>query len=84
MKECEEELRCLLEEEKVTGVPVLIYANKQDLNGCLSAEEIQDHLNLEQISDRAWTIAACSAKEPESKLLSQSCFRFERGTCVAN
>ena len=67
MKECEEELRCLLEEEKVAGVPVLIYANKQDLNGSLSAEEIQEHLNLEQISDRAWTIAACSAKEPESK-----------------
>ena len=40
MKECEEELRCLLEEEKVAGVPVLIYANKQDLNGSLSAEEI--------------------------------------------
>ncbi len=40
MKECAEEFRTLLEEEKVAGVPVLIYANKQDLLGSLSAEEI--------------------------------------------
>ena len=40
MKECAEEFRVLLEEEKVAGVPILIYANKQDLIGSLSAEEI--------------------------------------------
>ena len=40
MKECADELRCLVEDEKVAGVPILIYANKQDLDGSLSPEEI--------------------------------------------
>ena len=40
IKECAEEFRTLLEEEKVSGVPILVYANKQDLVGSLSAEEI--------------------------------------------
>ena len=42
-------------------MPLLIYANKQDLNLSLNAEEIMEILNLNNIKDRKWTIVACSA-----------------------
>jgi ADP-ribosylation factor-like protein 3 len=46
---------------------MLIFANKQDLISALPAEEIEEMLNLGMINDRAWTIAACSAKDQEGK-----------------
>jgi len=45
----------------LTGLPLLIFANKQDLNLTLNPEEIMDTLNLNNIKDRKWTIIACSA-----------------------
>ena len=68
MNECAEELQALLEEDKLAGVPLLIFANKQDLMSSLSADEIEEMLNLSSIDDRAWNIAACSAKDGEGKL----------------
>jgi signal recognition particle receptor subunit beta len=41
---------------KVRDVPLLIYANKQDLIHAASASEITDGLSLHQIRDRAWQI----------------------------
>ena len=35
----------------------------------LPADEIEEMLSLNLISDRAWTIAACSAKDGEGKLV---------------
>ncbi len=49
----------------MAGVPLLVYANKQDLVGALSADEIAEQLNLFTIRDRPWQIQACSAKEAE-------------------
>ena len=68
MDECGEELQSLLEEDKLAGVPILIYANKQDLINALPVDEIEEMLCLSHISDRAWNIAACSATEQEGKL----------------
>jgi len=45
----------------LTGLPLLIFANKQDLNLSLNPEEIMDTLNLNNIKDRKWTIIATSA-----------------------
>ena len=67
MDECGEELQSLLEEDKLAGVPILIYANKQDLITAAPADEIEDMLNLTMINDRPWSIAACSAQEGEGK-----------------
>ena len=67
MNECAEELQSLLEEDKLAGVPLLIYANKQDLLSSMTAEEIEEMLCLSMINDRAWTIMACSATEQEGK-----------------
>ena len=51
----------MLEEEKLMGVPVLVYANKQDLLSAASASDIVNGLGLHSIRDRRWQIQACSA-----------------------
>lgn len=56
------ELHGLLEEAKLSGVPMLVFANKQDLLNALPADEIARGLNLNSIRDRKWQIQACSAK----------------------
>lgn len=63
--EAAEELTSLLEEEQLSGVPVLVYANKQDLLGAMKAEEIMKELELTSITDRWVHIEACSAKTGE-------------------
>ena len=40
---------------------VLIFANKQDIKGSMSAAEISQHLNLTSIKDHVWHIQACCA-----------------------
>ncbi len=65
MEETGIELDQLLGEEKLEGVPVLIFANKQDLISAHSSDEISDSLNLTSINDRPWSIQPCSAKTGE-------------------
>lgn len=55
----------LLEEEKLQGTSVLVFANKQDLMNAARADEIMDTMNLNSIKDRAWQIQACSALSGE-------------------
>ena len=57
--------RLLVEEEKLAGVPLLVFANKQDLLSALPASDLSVGLNLTAIKDRAWQIQACSAKTGE-------------------
>lgn len=54
------ELNELLGDDKLAGVPVLVYANKQDLALAAKASEIAQELNLHLIRDRPWQIQACS------------------------
>lgn len=56
-----QELAELIEEENLKGVPVLIYANKQDLATASPASDIAEGLNLHTYRDRMWQIQACSA-----------------------
>ena len=46
----------LLEEEVLAKVPLLIYANKQDLVSALSQSELAKELNLPSIKNRAWQV----------------------------
>ncbi|CAJ0575503.1 unnamed protein product, partial [Mesorhabditis spiculigera] len=55
------ELMDLLEEDKLAHVPLLIYANKQDLVHAARASEIASGLQLLAIRDRDWQIQPCSA-----------------------
>lgn len=59
------ELNELLSDDKLNRVPVLVYANKQDLLHAASAAEIAQSLNLHLIKDRPWQIQACSAVRAE-------------------
>lgn len=61
MRVTPQELAELLDEEKLSGVPVLIFANKQDLLTAAPASEIAEGLNLHTIRDRMWQIQSCSA-----------------------
>ena len=63
MVECGCELTELLGEDKMKGVPLLVFANKQDLVGAMEADEMAEQLGLTSIRDRPWQICGCSAKE---------------------
>lgn len=65
MKETGDELNQLLNEERLEGVPLLVFANKQDLLNALSANEIRDSLELNNIQQRKWAIQSCSSKSGE-------------------
>ncbi len=52
-----------MQDDKMKNVPVLVFANKQDLNNALSAGDIAVELDLNGIRDRPWQIQGCSAKE---------------------
>lgn len=60
-EETGEELEELLQEEKLAGVPLLVFANKQDLPTAAPASEIGEGLALTKLRDRVWQIQACSA-----------------------
>ncbi|KAI7801490.1 ADP-ribosylation factor-like 3, partial [Triplophysa rosa] len=55
------ELSELIDEENLAGIPVLVFANKQDLTAACPASEIAKGLNLHTYRDRVWQIQACSA-----------------------
>lgn len=59
--ECNDQLKALLNDPKLKKVPLLVYANKSDLNGVLEADEIMEKLELNDINDRDWSLYACSA-----------------------
>merc|ERR1719380_403380 len=52
LEESGNELAELLAEDKLGGVPLLVYANKQDLLQAVPADEIKDSLKLDNIKDR--------------------------------
>ncbi len=54
-------LKELLCEDKLSGVPLMIFANKQDLAGAKQSGEIASTLGLHNIKDRSWQIQPCSA-----------------------
>lgn len=59
--ETSEELMDLLNDEKLTDVPLLVFANKQDLSNVLPAAEIAESLGLVKLENRIWQIMGCSA-----------------------
>ncbi|KAJ6117687.1 hypothetical protein N7512_007412 [Penicillium capsulatum] len=58
------ELRCLLDFEGMRDVrtaPLLVFANKQDLEGAKTPKEISEALKLDEFRNREWKTIACSA-----------------------
>jgi len=87
--EAADELECLLKEEALQGVPVLVFANKQDLLNAMKAGEILTKLELTQYTDRWVHVEACSAKTGEGletglgKLMEQTKKKKEAPTAAS-
>jgi ADP-ribosylation factor-like protein 2 len=62
---CRDELAQLLSQERLAGASVLVYANKQDVDGALSVEKISQILDIANMNDhfkyRHWKVQDCSA-----------------------
>jgi len=61
---CRQELFSLLDQEKLAGASLIIFANKQDMEGALSSQEIASVLELHTnkvYQRRHWSIQPCSA-----------------------
>ncbi|CAI8029481.1 ADP-ribosylation factor-like protein 3 [Geodia barretti] len=65
MDETGEELSELLQEHKLAGVPLLVFANKQDLDLAMPPDEIAEKFQLTSLTDRRWQIQPCSALRGE-------------------
>eukprot|EP00759_Apiculatamorpha_spiralis_P052500 PhF_6_TR5741/c0_g1_i1/m.8465/K07942/ARL1; ADP-ribosylation factor-like protein 1 len=55
------ELHAVLREPELSGVPLLVVANKTDLMCACPISEISDECSLHMIGDRTWTIVPISA-----------------------
>ncbi|KAF4990167.1 hypothetical protein FDECE_14467 [Fusarium decemcellulare] len=61
IEDCREELQGLLLEERLAGASLLVFANKMDVEGCMTEQEILSALQLESIRTHRWHILPCSA-----------------------
>ncbi|KAJ0301635.1 hypothetical protein COL516b_007609 [Colletotrichum fioriniae] len=61
IEDCREELHGLLQEERLSGASLLVFANKTDVNGCMDEQEILQGLQLEAIRTHRWHVLRCSA-----------------------
>jgi ADP-ribosylation factor-like protein 2 len=63
LEQCKQELLQLLQQERLAGASLLIFANKQDVAGALTSAQIAETLELdsEQYKNRHWSIHSCSA-----------------------
>ncbi|KDN46117.1 ARF/SAR superfamily protein [Tilletiaria anomala UBC 951] len=68
MKDCKTELWGLLGEERLAGATILVLANKQDIAGSMTSEQIRQSLALGDIKSHAWRIQPCSAVTGENLL----------------
>jgi ADP-ribosylation factor-like protein 2 len=60
---CRQELARVLQQERLAGASLLVFANKQDMTGSLDADRIISRLGLhsQQFENRHWSIHSCSA-----------------------
>ena len=56
-----EELHSMLNHDELSKAKVLVYANKQDLKGSMTAAEISKELGLTSIKRHPWHIQSCCA-----------------------
>lgn len=55
------ELTLMLQEEELKEVPVMVFANKQDMPNAMTAAEVSEGLGLTEIRNRQWAIFQTSA-----------------------
>ena len=63
LQEAQEELWKLLKDVHLSNVPLLVFANKQDLPNAKSVSEIASILKLQDSKDIKWFIQSCCATD---------------------
>ncbi len=61
VEDAAEELKKMLNEDELKDCAVLVMANKQDLSGAMSPNEITEKLSMSQLKGRAWLVQGTSA-----------------------
>lgn len=61
MEEAKEELNHVLSDDLMRNAAVLVYANKQDLPGAMSAKDMAVALSLDKMRGRQWFIQGSTA-----------------------
>ncbi|KAG8790166.1 hypothetical protein FRC17_009001 [Serendipita sp. 399] len=66
LKTSKAELLSMLDEDELKGVPLLVFANKQDIPGALTPYEISEELGIaEGEMSRPWSVRGCCAVKGE-------------------
>lgn len=68
LETCTRELHDLLKEERLSGASLLILANKQDLAGALTSDQLKEALQLEKIKTHNWASYPVSAVRGDSMI----------------
>eukprot|EP00123_Amoebidium_parasiticum_P022926 comp9799_c0_seq1/m.4757 comp9799_c0_seq1/g.4757 ORF comp9799_c0_seq1/g.4757 comp9799_c0_seq1/m.4757 type:complete len:182 (-) comp9799_c0_seq1:466-1011(-) len=58
-----QELVAMLEEEELKDSVLLVFANKQDMEGAMTPSEVSNALGLSVLKNRTWSIFKTSAKK---------------------
>lgn len=61
IEEAAEEFKKMLDEEELKDCAILVMANKQDLNGALSSDEVTEQLGMDKLKGRTWLVQGTSA-----------------------
>eukprot|EP00927_Polykrikos_kofoidii_P000947 TRINITY_DN10352_c0_g1_i3.p1 TRINITY_DN10352_c0_g1~~TRINITY_DN10352_c0_g1_i3.p1 ORF type:complete len:366 (-),score=58.12 TRINITY_DN10352_c0_g1_i3:65-1162(-) len=61
MDDARDELKKMLSESELAGIPLLVFANKQDVAFAQSASVLTEGLGLDSMRGRQWYIQACSS-----------------------
>ncbi|ELR23513.1 GTPbinding ADP-ribosylation factor Arf1, putative [Acanthamoeba castellanii str. Neff] len=59
--EASEELQMMLRETELKNAAVLVFANKQDVEGCLTPDQLTTHLKLHDHRKHAWKVQPSNA-----------------------
>ena len=60
-KKANEALLEIINNEELKNIPLLIYGNKQDLNGTISSKELIKFIEMEKIKNNKWLLQGSSA-----------------------
>ena len=60
-EQAKQALSLLIFDEELKGIPLLVYANKQDLNDAVYPNELFEYLNMKNIKNNKWLLQGTSA-----------------------
>lgn len=61
LQEARDTLQELLREDALQGIPLIVFANKQDMPKAMSVTEVAEGLEISSIYNRPWHVQACCA-----------------------